>query len=108
MGFTAQTRQDAESNILVIIDLHVRRESIEEAMDMLLGGLSFIRRFDGNRDAALHVNQDDPLNLFFVEHWATREHYERYRAARAERGDNARLVAMLTEPLMVRAFNVLG
>jgi quinol monooxygenase YgiN len=83
------------------------RESIKAAKAILQKGLPDIRGFDGCRDATLHVNKDDDLNLLFVEHWASREHFERYRAWRAERGDHTRLVAMLTAPLMVRFFEVL-
>jgi quinol monooxygenase YgiN len=98
----------AAPSILVVIDMHVRPQSLDEVKEMLLGGLPLIRGFDGNRDAVLHVNQDDQNNLLFIEHWASRADYERYRTWRAERGDNASLVAMLTEPLMVRAFDVMA
>ena len=111
LGAAAQGQRDvrdsgAARSILVVIDLKVRPESIGEAREMLLAGLPLIRAFDGCRDAAMHVNQDDEYNVLFIEHWASRQHYERYRAWRVERGDNARLVSMLVEPLTVRAFEV--
>ena len=96
-----------ERPIAVLIDLHVKPDSIETARTILQRGVADILGFDGCRDATLHVNQDDGLNLLFVEHWASRAHFERYRAWRAERGDHTRLVAMLAAPLAVRYFDAL-
>ena len=93
-------------SVLVLIDLKFKPESIMAAKALLQQGLPQIHDFDGCQDATLHVNQDDIHNLMFVEHWESQQHYERYRAWRAERGDNARLVSMLAEPLMVRCFEV--
>jgi len=97
----------AEPAVAVLIDLHVKRESVEAVKKALQTGLPDILGFDGCLDATLHVNQDDDLNLLFVEHWASREHFERYRAWRAERGDHTHLVPMLAAPLAVKFFDVL-
>jgi len=95
-----------QTGIVVIIDLKTKPEQAASVETLLKGGLPDIRGFDGCLSAALHVNQDDAANLMFIERWASREHYEKYRAWRAERGDHAILASMLAGPLMVRAFDV--
>ena len=95
-----------QDSIVVIIDLKTKPEQAASVKAFLQVGLPDIRNFDGCLSAALHVNQDDPANLMFIESWASREHYEKYRAWRAERGDHTTLASMLVGPLVVRAFEV--
>jgi quinol monooxygenase YgiN len=92
--------------VVVIIDLRTKPEHAASVKALLHGALPDILGFDGCLSAALHVNQDDNANLMLIERWTSREHFEKYRAWRAARGDHANLVSMLVGPLMVRAFNV--
>ena len=95
-----------QTDIVVIIDMKTKPEQAALLKDFLQKGLADIRGFDGCLSAALHVNQDDAANLMFIERWTSREHYEKYRAWRAERGDHTTLASMLVGPLVVRAFEV--
>jgi quinol monooxygenase YgiN len=88
-----------QDSIVVIIDLKTKHEEAATVKVFLQGGLPDIRSFDRCLSAALHVNQDDPANFMFIERWASREHYEKYRTWRAKRGDHATLASMLASPL---------
>ena len=94
--------------IVIIIDMRTKPELATSVRDLLHDALPEILGFDGALFAALHVNQDDSTNLMLIEHWVSREHFEKYRAWRAQRGDHANLTSMLAGPLMVRAFDVVG
>ena len=93
---------------VVIIEMRTKPELATSVKALLHGALPDILGFDGALFAALHVNQDDSTNLMLIERWVSRDHFEKYRVWRAERGDHANLISMLAAPLMVRAFDVVG
>jgi quinol monooxygenase YgiN len=50
-------------------------------------------------------NQEDPEVVLIVEQWDSRQHYERYLAWRAERGDMEIFGAMMAGPPNIRFFD---
>jgi quinol monooxygenase YgiN len=67
--------------------------------------LPVTRAYEGCESATMHVNEDDPGGLLFVQRWRTRGHYERYIAWRRGTGDLAPLAELLERPLSVRYFD---
>jgi quinol monooxygenase YgiN len=94
-------------SVLVIIDLKAKPGSADELRVFL--NPAQIRAYAGNEGVELAVSQDDPSNVLLVEHWASREAYEVYRAWRVEAGDQATLVGLLEggfEGMNVRVFDI--
>jgi quinol monooxygenase YgiN len=56
------------------------------------------RNKDGCQGVEVTTNLDNPDNLFLVERWATRKHYEDYLAWRQQRGDIDKLAGALAGP----------
>jgi quinol monooxygenase YgiN len=60
---------------------------------------------DGCVEISIRQNQDDPNDVISVQQWASRQHYESYRAWRKQHGVTAAIEEFLTEPISVRYFN---
>ena|ERR1039457_908865 len=74
--------------------------------------ISLIRRLlpeslqhDGCEEISIRQNQDQPNDIISVQRWASRRHYESYRAWRSDSGVTAQFEEMLTEPISVRFFD---
>ena len=63
------------------------------------------RAFDGCQTLYCIQNQEDPEVVLIVEQWDSRQHYERYLAWRAERGDMEVFGAMMAGPPNIRFFD---
>ena len=94
--------------VLVLIELTVKPESIDVMRAWLKDVLPDTRAAEGCEGVTVHANLDDRSNIVVVEHWHSKEQYEKYRAWRAEKGDHARLVRMLSGNLSVRSFEIVG
>jgi quinol monooxygenase YgiN len=94
--------------VLVLIELRVKPESIDAMKTWLKDGLPDTRSAEGREGVTVHANLEDRSNFVLVEHWNSKEQYEKYRAWRAEKGDHARLVGMLSGNLSVRSFEIVG
>jgi quinol monooxygenase YgiN len=95
-------------SVLILVELRVKPESIDTMRAWLKDGLPDTRAAEGCEGVAVHANLDDRSNLVFVEHWNSKQQYEKYRAWRVERGDHARLVGMLSGNPSVRCFEIVG
>jgi len=95
-------------SVSVLIELRVRPESIDAMKAWLKDGLPDTRAAEGCEGLTVYTNLDDRSNLVLVEHWNSKQQYEKYRAWRAEKGDHARLVGMLSGNLSVRCFEIVG
>jgi quinol monooxygenase YgiN len=60
---------------------------------------------DGCMNICIRQNQDEPNDIISVQEWASRHHYEAYRAWRKQHGITAAIEEFLTEPIHVRYFN---
>ena len=66
------------------------------------------RAYEGCEGITIHRNMDDPTNVVLVEHWTSREHYEKYLAWRDETGVLAQLGELLTGPPNIRFYDIVG
>ena len=71
-------------------------------MDSLFTGTAWVH---GCHGLTIHTAAH---NMVFVEHWDSRQHYEKYLAWRTERGDLASLVGWLDGDPNIRFFDNVG
>ena len=74
-------------------------------LEALRGALPETRNKDGCNTLEVTVNQDNRDNMLLVMRWATRKHYETYRAWREANGDVKRFADMTVEGLETRFFD---
>jgi quinol monooxygenase YgiN len=60
---------------------------------------------DGCVEICIRQNQDEPNDIISVQQWASRHHYESYRAWRKQHGVTAAIEEFLAEPISVRYFD---
>ncbi|HEU0073154.1 MAG TPA: antibiotic biosynthesis monooxygenase [Dehalococcoidia bacterium] len=95
-------------SVLVLIEARAKPEMRDELRAFLQGNMHEISSSPGNESVAFHSQFDDPNVLLFVEYWDNRESYDKYLAWRYERGDHARMVAMMDGEVSVRVFDILA
>ena len=95
-------------SVLILVELRVKPESIDAMRAWVKDVLPDTRAAEGCEGITVHANLDDRSNLVLVEHWNSKQQYEKYRAWRVERGDHARLVGMLSGNPSVRYFEIVG
>ena len=74
-------------------------------LEALREALPETRNKDGCNSLELTVNQDNRDNMLLVMRWATRKHYETYRAWREANGDVKRFADMTVNGLETRFFD---
>jgi quinol monooxygenase YgiN len=74
-------------------------------LEALREALPETRNKDGCNSLELTVNQDNRDNMLLVMRWATRKHYETYRAWREANGDVKRFADMTANGLETRFFD---
>jgi quinol monooxygenase YgiN len=74
-------------------------------LEALRGALPETRNKDGCNSLEVTVNQDNRDNMLLVMRWATRKHYETYRAWREANGDVTRFADMTVNGLETRFFD---
>ncbi|MBI2802335.1 MAG: antibiotic biosynthesis monooxygenase [Gammaproteobacteria bacterium] len=92
----------------VILDIRVKKDSVEDLRAWMRKILPDTRAFDGCISIYLVQNQDDPTAFAVIEQWESRAQYEKYLAWRTETGDVTDLVAMLDGEPSFRFFNYFG
>lgn len=92
----------------VILEFRAVAGRVADAQAWLRSVLPDTRGFEGCETLHCIQNQDDPDVILIVEQWATRQHYERYLAWRAERGDMEVFGAMMAGPPTIRFFDYFG
>ena len=75
-------------------------------LEALREALPETRNKDGCNSLELTVNQDNRDNMLLVMRWATRKHYETYRAWRETNGDVKRFADVTVSGLATRFFDV--
>jgi quinol monooxygenase YgiN len=75
-------------------------------LEALREALPETRNKDGCNSLEVTVNQDNPDNMLLVMRWATRKHYETYRAWREANGDVQRFADVTVSGLATRYFDV--
>ena len=94
--------------VLAMMDIKVKPESLEELKAFLRAELGHTRAYDGCQGLTVHSNLVDPNNLVFVGSWESKDHFDKYLAWRQERGDLAKLGAMLAADPNMRQFEIVG
>ena len=70
-------------SILVQLEANAKPECVSEMSGALAGLFPETRAYDGCVDITAYLN-DDGHTFVFVEHWETKEQYEKYLAWREE------------------------
>ena len=90
--------------MLVQVEANAKPEHLQDAIDFLKQRFPETRAYDGCQDITAYLNEDGHT-LVFVEHWDTKEQYEKYLAWREETGALAELVGYLQGPPDFRFFD---
>ena len=90
-------------SVLVLVEMEAKPEAAADVRSLAETKLLPVTRaYEGCGSATMHVNQDVPEQLVFVQRWQSRGHYERYIEWRRGTGDLAPLADLLVGPLSVR------
>lgn len=81
--------------VTALLDLHLRADKVEEAPDAIAVILTQTRAFEGNEGLEVLVDITDPAHVTVVEHWASIERDNAYRAWRETPDGATNLGALL-------------
>jgi heme oxygenase (mycobilin-producing) len=84
--------------VTALLDLHLREDKVAEAPAVLAAVLHDTRAFDGNEGLEVLEDVADPTHLTVVEHWASLQHDDAYRAWRATPEGASNLGDLLAGP----------
>ena len=89
---------------LVLLEGVAKPETVEKLQALVKSRFPETRAFEGCQGITAFLN-DDGKTFVFVEHWDSKEHYEKYYAWRDETGVIAELVGMLEAAPSIRFFD---
>ena len=89
--------------LTVLLDIHLKADSLTSAPSMLRDILAETRAFDGCLSVEVLVDNEDPGHLILVERWASVERDAAYREWRAGAGAT-QLGSILASPPLVSQF----
>ena len=69
--------------VTALLDLHLRADKVDEAPAAIAVILKDTRAFEGNQGLEVLVDVTDPAHVTIVEHWASMDRDDAYRAWRA-------------------------
>lgn len=95
-------------SVTILLDLIAKPGSIDALKDIFVEILPATRAYDGCEGLDVKINNDDGNNLVIIEHWKSRQHYEKYFAWRQETGLIDRLGPLLGAPPSVRFLDDTG
>jgi len=95
-------------SVVVLLELQVKPEAVNEVKATFKQILPDTRSYAGCLGVEVNSNQDDNGNIVLVEHWESRDHYQKYLAWRTETGALAALGASLTGPPKIRYYDHVG
>ncbi|MBW3669467.1 MAG: antibiotic biosynthesis monooxygenase [Actinobacteria bacterium] len=82
-------------SITFILELQVRPDAVDDALDFFRKIIDDTRTFDGCEGIEVLQDADDSAKIVLIEQWASREHQARYTDWRKERGDMKPMVELL-------------
>ena len=91
---------------LVILEGVAKTESIRQLEDFLKRVFPDTRSYDGCQDITAYLSEDGQT-IVMVEHWISKEHYQKYLAWRKQTGVFADLTALLRDQPTIRFFDVI-
>lgn len=92
-------------SVTVILELNAKPGAAEQLIAFMREILPDSRSFKGCNSIEVRQNQEDSCNLVFLESWASRADYEKYRAWRAETGTMEKLGKLMAGPRTLRYFD---
>lgn len=92
-------------SILVLLEATAKADQAGQLMQFLKERLPETRQFEGCQDLVVYANADNPLNAVFVEHWDSKDAYQKYFEWRTETGVIARLLSYLDGAPSIRYFD---
>ncbi len=93
--------------VLVLLEAKAKPEAVDGLKELFRKRLDETRTYDGCQGITAHTNTEDGRTFVLVEHWESKEHYERYLAWRTETGVLAQLTALLDGAPSIRYFDPL-
>ena len=84
--------------VTALLDLHLKADRVDDGPAVLDAVLADTRAFEGNEGIQVLVDVDDPAHLTVVEHWASIERDDAYRAWRATPEGASALGEVLAAP----------
>jgi quinol monooxygenase YgiN len=84
--------------VTALLDLHLAADALEKAPAVILEVLAATRGFDGNLGVEVLEDVADPAHVTIVEHWASIEDDDAYRAWRATPEGASKLGEVLAGP----------
>ena len=91
---------------LVILEAIAKTESVRELEEFLKRHLPDTRSYDGCQEITSYLNEDGKT-VVIVEHWDSKEDYQKYLAWREETGVFADLGALLDHEPTIRFFDAI-
>lgn len=93
--------------ILVLVEAVAKPGFVTQLVQGLEQGLPQTRSADGCHNIRTYL-EDDGRTVVAVEHWQSKEHYDRYLAWRVESGAMEMLGQLLEAPPKIRFFSTLA
>lgn len=90
---------------MVILELKLKPGAEKTLTEMLPGLLPDTRKYAGCKNVHFFLQQGSPTTAVAIEHWESKEHYEKYLAWRTETGVMAKLGELLAGPPSIRYFD---
>ena len=90
----------------VMLEFTAKPGTGPEVLEALRNALPETRNKEGCNSLEVTINQDDRDNMLLVMRWATRKHYETYRAWREANGDVQRFADATVNGLSTRFFDI--
>jgi quinol monooxygenase YgiN len=91
-------------SVTVTLEFHTKPDTAQTLHDTLDAILGDTRAFDGCESVVVHRDLADPTVFLLYEQWGKVEQQQAYMAWRQERGDIDKLVALLAEPPVIKAW----
>jgi len=91
---------------LVILEAIAQAESLRELEAFMKRHIPDTRSYDGCQDIIAYLNEDG-RTIVMVEHWDSKEHYQKYLAWREKTGVLADLGAMFDGGPTIRFFDAI-
>ena len=89
---------------MVLLEIAAKPESVESLKDIFKVRLPETRAYEGCQSITVFLN-DDGRTFVGVEHWDSREHYDKYLAWRTETGVMAEVESLLDAEPSIRYFD---
>lgn len=92
--------------VYAILDLQLKPDALDTAMDVLRQTLTATRGFDGCTGLDVLVDSKDPAHVVVYETWESAEHDRAYRAWRATPAGASGLGSVLAAPPSLATFTL--